>query len=201
MYAWSDGSTGESIDVSPAESTTYTVTGTSLGCSSTVDVVVTVNDLPEVDLGSDILLPIGLDTTLDATGVGLTYSWSTGATTPTVVINSAGLYTVTVTNEFGCSASDTIVVTLLTSVSNPDDLFTITTSPNPARDGIAIICLGGAINTLQLMDVQGKVLSSEQVMIPDGVPYRMNVSRLPSGIYFIRMIGVGNTETISFVKE
>lgn len=201
MYAWSNGSTGESIEVSPAESTTYTVTGTSLGCSSTVDVMVTVNDLPEVDLGSDILLPIGLDTTLDATGVGLTYSWSTGATTPTVVINMAGLYTVTVTNEFGCAASDTIVVTLLTSVSDPDDLFTITTSPNPARDGIAIVCRGGAINTLQLMDVQGKVLSSEQVMIPDGVPYRMNVSRLSSGIYFIRMIGVGFTKTISFIKE
>ena len=43
--------------------------------------------------------------------LGYTYLWSTGETTPTITAASSGSYTVTITNNDGCSAtSDTVVV-------------------------------------------------------------------------------------------
>ena len=41
----------------------------------------------------------------------LTYLWSNNVTTPTVIVQQPGTYTVTVTNQGGCSATATIVVT------------------------------------------------------------------------------------------
>ena len=49
-YLWSDGSTGSSNSVSPLATTTYTVTGTSNGCSNTDAVQVKVNALPNVSV-------------------------------------------------------------------------------------------------------------------------------------------------------
>ena len=43
--------------------------------------------------------------------LGYTYLWSTGETTPTITVTSSGSYTVTITNNDGCSAtSDALVV-------------------------------------------------------------------------------------------
>jgi hypothetical protein len=39
-----------------------------------------------------------------------TYQWSTGATTPSIAVSTAGDYTVTVTNNYGCSVTATTTV-------------------------------------------------------------------------------------------
>jgi len=39
-----------------------------------------------------------------------TYQWSTGATTPSVSVSTAGNYTVTVTNNYGCSATSAVTL-------------------------------------------------------------------------------------------
>src|SRR5262249_34933656 len=44
-------------------------------------------------------------------GSGLTYLWSTSATTPSISITTPGTYTVTVTSPGGCSSSASISVT------------------------------------------------------------------------------------------
>ena len=44
------------------------------------------------------------------TGNGYTYSWSNGETTPSINVNQAGTYTVTVTNAFGCSTERNVIV-------------------------------------------------------------------------------------------
>jgi len=50
------------------------------------------------------------DTIISATGSFLNYNWSTGATTPSLSINSSGKYWVNSTNIFGEISSDTIVI-------------------------------------------------------------------------------------------
>ncbi|MDC3133894.1 hypothetical protein OA958_03555, partial [Bacteroidota bacterium] len=84
-------------------------------CTATDDVVVTVNPLPTIDLGADTtLICDGTSETLDA-GTGFdSYLWSDGSTNQTLSANLAGTYTVTGTDANGCSASDSMVIDVLT---------------------------------------------------------------------------------------
>ena len=92
---------------------TYYVTETVSGCQSPANsVVITVNPLPTVNLGSDTTICNGCSITLDA-GAGFTsYGWSTGESTQIINVDSAGTYIVQVTDTNGCTAADTIIIDL-----------------------------------------------------------------------------------------
>jgi hypothetical protein len=98
---------------SPTATTTYVVLVTSgLGCTASDDVVVTVNPLPNADAGQDMTLCFGTTTTLTATPAGMSYLWSTGQTSQSIVVvfGDTATYFVTVTNGFGCSAVDSVTL-------------------------------------------------------------------------------------------
>jgi gliding motility-associated-like protein len=78
---------------------------------------VVVLESPEVDLGNDTLLPPGGTLILDA-GEYAAWEWSTGETSQTIEINGPGTYTVIVTNEYGCTAVDEIIVTMDIGIPN-----------------------------------------------------------------------------------
>lgn len=201
-YVWNTGAIGNSIQVSPESDTLYTVTGTSLGCSATVETLVSVDELPEVDLGPDIILQTEQDTFLHAGGNDLTYLWSTGEVTASILVNAAGTYVVTVTNAAGCTATDSVAITIITSVTDPDELYTVTASPNPANDFVDIVCTGASIAAVQLIDAAGKIYLDKSGLIQDSTPYRISVSGLPSGMYFVRMTtGKGGTKLVPIVKK
>src|SRR5690606_15781801 len=104
-YSWSNGATSQTITVSPASNTTYTVTVTRNGCSASDSKVITVTTPPTVNLGADAAICAGSSITLDAgdPGAGTTYSRRPrGATVSTIPLGTAGTYTVTVTRN-GCS--------------------------------------------------------------------------------------------------
>jgi hypothetical protein len=88
------------------------------GCSASDTVIVELSEPPVVDLGDDttVIFCQGF-ITLDAGNPGMEYMWNTGDTTQTINVSVTGMYYVTVTNEFGCPASDTINVTV-----NPTNL-------------------------------------------------------------------------------
>ncbi|MFN5183829.1 MAG: beta strand repeat-containing protein [Bacteroidota bacterium] len=73
----------------------------------------------------------GGNTTLTAYPSGYTYNWSTGASTQTVSINNAGNYTVTITDNLGCSSQATVAVT-----SNP--------LPTVSVSGSTAVCAGNS---------------------------------------------------------
>jgi hypothetical protein len=83
------------------------------GCSASDTVIVDLSEPPVVDLGIDttVVFCQGF-ITLDAGNPGMTYMWNTGANTQMINVSATGTYYVTVTNEFGCPASDTINVTV-----------------------------------------------------------------------------------------
>ena len=68
--------------------------------------------LPVVDLGDDKLIN-GNEIVLDA-GSFDNYLWSTGATTQTITVNSAGIYSVIATDTNNCSATDSITINQVT---------------------------------------------------------------------------------------
>jgi hypothetical protein len=106
-FVWSTGATTQTLNVTT--SGTYSVTVTQGGCSSTDNVVITVNPAPSVNLGPD--QTVCGSTTLDAGNPGATYLWSTGATTQTISVSTSGNYSVTVTAN-GCDATDDVQVTI-----------------------------------------------------------------------------------------
>lgn len=113
-YLWSTGETTQSITVSPATTTTYTVTAFNAAqtLSDSDDVIVTVNDLPVVDAGNDVTIIENDSTTLTATGAD-TYQWSTGETTASITVSPNSTTTYTVTGFLnGCEATDVVTVTV-----------------------------------------------------------------------------------------
>jgi uncharacterized delta-60 repeat protein len=97
--------TGASVSVDPLTTTTYYARGEG-GCvtpSSCGIITITVNPVPTTPIigGVSDFCPSSLATL--NTGSYSGYQWSTGATTPAITVNTAGPYTVTVSNEFGCT--------------------------------------------------------------------------------------------------
>ncbi len=111
-YLWSNGVTTSQNTVQPSSNATYRLTFTdSNGCKYVDSVVVKVNPKPIVDAGSDTIICNGTPVTLKASGNG-TYSWSNGGMgqQTTVAPNITNKYYVTVTDNNGCKALDSVNV-------------------------------------------------------------------------------------------
>ncbi|MGB3467803.1 MAG: T9SS type A sorting domain-containing protein [Cyclobacteriaceae bacterium] len=108
-YLWNTGATGQTIEV--IESGEYTVTVTNkAACTASDDVQVRFNEIVEVALGEDITLCGNESVWLDAGAEYENYLWNDGSSTQSILVESAGTYSVTVTNSVGCTTSDTISV-------------------------------------------------------------------------------------------
>jgi Zn-dependent metalloprotease len=126
-------------NVTTANTGTYSVTVSNACGSSSAAVPVTVNPLPTPSASCNSPLCAGSTLTLFSSG-GVTYAWKgergqTYAQQNPVISNitaaNAGLYTVTVTNNFNCSALATTAVEI---------------APLITASGNSPICMGGTIN-------------------------------------------------------
>jgi len=115
---------------------TYTATlNNSTGCDSTViiDIMIEANT-PQVSIQGADSICLGQQETLIANIINASdYAWSTGATTPDIIINSAGFYSISASNACGTeSASKTIA--LKTDCADLYDVF-IPNAFSPNNDG------------------------------------------------------------------
>ncbi len=119
-YTWNPGAlSGALVTVSPASTTTYTLIGSSGGCTSTQTVLLVVNTTPTITANSTpTSLCLGSSATLTAAGA-TSYTWNPGALTGTSVVVSPTITTTyTITGVNGTCASSTQTL-LLTVVGNP----------------------------------------------------------------------------------
>jgi hypothetical protein len=108
-YLWNTGATTQTIQATTGGN--YFVTVTQNSCTATDTIQVSYNALPVVNLGNDLDICLSDTVSLDAGNSGASYLWSTGATTQTINVNTAGTYSVIVTNANACVSSDEIIVT------------------------------------------------------------------------------------------
>lgn len=135
-YLWSTGVTTSTAAVNSTNM--YSVIGTnSNGCVGYDTIMVTVGNKPIVTLGPDTSFCQGKTITLYAGNSPGTYSWSTGATTNTILVGTTGTYSVTVTDPSSCKTSDVITIT---SKPNPTVslVFTGQTTFCPNQSGRAL---------------------------------------------------------------
>ncbi len=140
-YVWSPSTGLSSTTIknpiaNPSSTTTYTVTVTDANnCTATAETIITVNQKPPVDAGNDAIMCTGGTVNLNATG-GASYSWtpSTGLSanniaSPTAQPNNTTTYTVLVTDNNGCTQTDQVSITVLTT-------------PNANAGADKTICIG-----------------------------------------------------------
>ncbi len=113
-YLWSNGATTATI--SNLTANTYTVTVTEGGrCAQTQSVVIQANGNLTMQTASTNSVCGGTTGTATVTSVSggtapYSYTWSNGATTPSVSNLGAGSYSVTVKDASGCTASTGVVI-------------------------------------------------------------------------------------------
>ena len=107
-YTWSTGQITSSINVGAAG--TYSVKATLGVCNAYDTTLVTITQYPAISLQANISGCKGDSVLLDATNaLGTIYTWSNGATTPTVWIKTSGTYTV-IANLNSCITKDTSTI-------------------------------------------------------------------------------------------
>lgn len=114
-YTWNTGSSQNPLTVTPTVTTTYTVSDNS-SCPGQGIITVTVNSIPTISVNSGTICA-NKTITLTASGTASSYTWSNGSLQHTIAVSpgSASTYTVTGSNAFGCSTTQTTTV----NVDNP----------------------------------------------------------------------------------
>ncbi len=142
-YTWSAGATSTgttTAEVTPLVTSTYTVTGTTLGCSGTAVSTVTVNPLPNVAVTSSTICS-GQTATLTASGA-TSYTWSAGAT-------STGATTATATP----TTTTTYTVTGMSAVCSNTAIATVTVNALPTAliSGGGSVCAGASVPPITIV--------------------------------------------------
>lgn len=113
-YAWNGGVT-DGVAFSPTSTLTYNVVGTDVnGCQNSDQVVVTVNNLPTIQGGSDVSLCLGQSFTLNGSG-GVSYTWDNNVQNGVSFNPSLGttVYTVIGIDANGCENTDQVVINVV----------------------------------------------------------------------------------------
>jgi len=133
-YLWNTNSTSSEIKVLPHSDTTYSVVVSNGYCLDTASISITINPLPIVNAGNDIITSYGQPVQLFSTGEGK-FAWL-----PTTGLNCAScqdpialppyttMYCVSITDSHACTANDCITISVPVVIPN---IFT------PNNDGIS----------------------------------------------------------------
>jgi len=138
-----------------------------------------------LDLGDDFETNEPLS--LDAGNGYVTYTWNDGTQEQTITIDQSGEYWVLVTNEYECSASDTISVVFTATSVVDTDIRPIGVFPNPNNGRFTIQIENGKPTNVQIFTLGGKLVYESEKSKPNLNRINITCPDLPSGVYFIKM--------------
>jgi hypothetical protein len=204
-YQWTGGPATAGYVVSPISNTTYTVTGTTNGCSAADNVTVTVNSAPgpgTITQSND---------TITTSGSGVSYNWYRGGIfvtntlVPYLKITQSGSYQVEVVGANTCvSAKSASFSATLTGIrTNTLNIqYNIIPNPNNGEFEVRIVSNKTAKYQLVLYNVTGQELMREDLTITNGInSKRYNFSKLESGVYFMSLVGAEGISTQNLIIQ
>jgi hypothetical protein len=134
-----------------------------------------------------------------------TYRWSNNANAKDTLANlGAGDYTVTVTDNIGCTDVQTFTVQIFTSVLEPNSSISkVTLMPNPTSGYTTLDLELKKITDarIQVINLMGQVLYEDQRRQVDKARFEFDMSNKPSGVYFIRITADNRAYTTRLVKQ
>lgn len=177
-YVWSTNETSPSIIVGETDNYVVTVTDTN-SCTTSAELLVTVHPLPTVNIQGDNYFCEGDSTSLNLTQSYNQIIWSNTSEQSLVYISEAGIYQVTVYDNFNCSATSSIEVLELSN-------------PSPMIIGDNQLCEEGT-STLSIQDSYESVTWNTGSTLPE-------ISITTDGDYSITVIdslGCEGSDTLS----
>lgn len=170
-YTWNPGTlSGSSVTVTPAATTTYTLSATdALGCSGSDNVTITVGTpllvFPNGSAATCFSSCDGQGTsTISGSFPPYTYLWNTLITTPTINSLCAGTYTLSVTDMIGCAAQDTIVIIAPSALNLV--MSTITSHCSLPDGSATVVVTGGMSGYSYVWTPGGQTTSTAINLIP-----------------------------------
>ena len=146
-YLWSTGDTTQSInvDTSGAYSVTVTDTNSCSGTTATTTVTVYTSPGPTISASTSTALCMGASVGLESS-LAVSYLWNTGDTVQNIITDTAGAYTVTVTDSNGCMGTSAPEIVTVNPVPAIDSVITADASGCGISDGsIIVVASGGTI--------------------------------------------------------
>ena len=134
-YTWDQG-VSDGVAFSPAQTQTYTVTGTDAnGCTNTDSITIVIGSslTASINASGPLTFCDGSSVVLSASG-GTSYLWSDGSTLSSLLVNSSGTYVVTVSDGSGCTASAAATVV-------------VNSNPPLSCSSTNVICFGASDGT------------------------------------------------------
>jgi hypothetical protein len=213
-YQWNknglpiSGETDSVITVNASGSYTFKTT---LGTCSTLSSPVVVNvTTPNANLGKDTSVCADKSIVLDPGAGNTSYLWSTGATTPSITVDSSGvgLGTKTISVKAtlnSCVKYDTIKITFVICAGIKQDITMnlIKVYPNPSAGTFTLELDGlNGIFEIRITDLAGKTAYVENITLNGTKSSRLiDLSSKPKGLYFLRMANKIEIRTEKIIIE
>ncbi|MBV6654236.1 MAG: hypothetical protein KI786_10795, partial [Mameliella sp.] len=158
LYEWSDGSESSNLPVTLSGAYAVTVTNAS-GCTAADTIQISAfplpdPGLPDIQAGCD-----GDNFQLIAQPGFASYQWSTDSASEMIIVQTAGIYTVEVTDENGCSVIDSTEVFI-----QPTPQVNVTPAQNICEGNTAIVAVQGEWESVNWStgETTDSILVSEQ---------------------------------------
>ena len=199
-YVWDNNiSNGQAF--TPNASGIYTVIGTDLnGCNDTAQVSVNIFPAPVVSLGSDTLVcEYNFPVTINASGnQNFSYSWNTGAQGQSLVVNAAGTFEVTMTDNNGCEASDDIIIESDPCAGIIEQGMSIILYPNPFNENVQITSTESIDAQLEVYGSDGRIVYAARM---NGHHATLSLANLARGNYMVKIVHNGTNHVSKLVKQ
>lgn len=198
------------VNIAGATSVTYSATQTgNYSCttnsacgtatSSTISVTVNKNPKATISAGGPTTFCAGGSVTLTETpSAGCTYQWYqgatpiAGATTTTYVATAAGNYKCRVTKTAtGCFKNSNAILVTISCREGEDDMLQLNNGfslyPNPSTSVVHVDLYVDVVEGMELIvtDAIGNIVMRNEV---NEHAFDMNISTLPAGLYFVKII-------------
>ena len=167
-------------------------------CSNSTSQILTVFELPQVNIGNDTTICGSESITLNATiPNALSYLWDPGSyTTPTITVDSTGIgygseeYMVLVTDNNECSVADGVVITFIncTGIDEIVGLENVSVYPNPNDGTFNLIITSSRSITIDIkvFNALGVVqMEQKQIEIVGEYSSKIDLQDVNPGLYFI----------------